>query len=377
MREVRSIAVLRPAGLGDFIMSTPAFVRLRRAFPGARITLVTLHSQDVAQAAKVRVYAGGERVASWIELIRPHALDDVCVLAPIRNWRSLLEARRAMAKVRPDLIVQMFDPGTPYRRRALKMAFMAALCGPVRQIGWRQPGQIHPGRPPAIDPRLGHHVLGPLQFLREMEERPVLPGENVVFDVRPGNEAEEWSRQWVVAEGIGSRRLVAIAPGAIHDHKQWPLELFGKLLHNLAEHRDDLEFIVMGSPKDDELGQALAASLPGRVRNLCGRSSIAQSAAIFQRCALVVGNDGGAMHLADAMGARVVSIVPGLEFPSSIEPWHNQDRAIRHPVPCAPCYSFTFCPQGHRRCMMDLPLSAVQAQCERALDDHGNKASDQ
>ena len=75
------------------------------------------------------------------------------------------------------------------------------------------------------------------------------------------------------------------------------------------------------------------------------------------------------MHLADAVGATVVSIVPGLEFPDSIEPWHNIDRAIRHPVPCAPCYSFTCCPEGHNRCMKELSIAAVLRQVRRALAD--------
>ena len=116
-----------------------------------------------------------------------------------------------------------------------------------------------------------------------------------------------------------------------------------------------------------EKADRIQAVNPDRILSLAGGSSIAQSAALFARCDLVVGNDGGAMHLADAMGARVVSIVPGLEFPESIEPWHNQDRAVRHPVECAPCYSFTYCPVGHNRCMIDLPIERVVEQCLRAL----------
>lgn len=365
--NINAIAVLRPAGLGDFIMTTPALLRLRERFPAARITLLTLHSQDAAQAAKVRSYAGGARAAPWIDLVRPHLIDDVRVLPPVRNLAGLREGRRIMADIRPDLVVQMFDPGTPYLRRAMKIAFMAALCGPVRQIGWRQRGQIHAGRVPALDPRLGHHVQGPLQFLRELDGRTVLSDSDVRFDIRPAVEAENWAASWIKDAGLAGRRLVAVAPGAIHDHKQWPIAQFSQLIQGMSASHDDVSFLVMGTAKDAELATELVAALPGRVHSLCGTSSIPQSAALFASCALVVGNDGGAMHLADAMGVPVVSIVPGLEFPVSIEPWHNQRRAVRHPVPCAPCYSFTFCPQGHRRCMLDLPVAPVLAQCTRVL----------
>lgn len=365
--DIRAIAVLRPAGLGDFIMATPALLRLRERFPAARITLLTLHSQDAAQAAKVRSYAGGVRSAPWIDLVRPHLIDDVRVLPPIRNLEALREGRRIMAEILPDLVVQMFDPGTPYLRRAMKIAFMAALCGPVPQIGWRQRGQIRVGRVPARDPRLGHHVQGSLQFLRELEGRTSLSDADVRFDIRPGAEAESWAAAWIADAGLEGRRLVGVAPGAIHYHKQWPIAQFSQLLQALADMQEDIVFLVMGKAEDTVLATALADAVPGRAYDLCGVSSIPQSAALFARCSLVVGNDGGAMHLADAMGAPVVSVVPGLEFPISIEPWHNQERAVRHSVPCAPCYSFTFCPQQHRRCMIDLPLASVLAQCTLVL----------
>lgn len=365
--RIGSVVVLRPAGLGDFIMSTPAFVQLRARFPRATITLVTMHSQDPGQAAKVQAYAGSRHAAPWIDLIRPHALDDVRVIPAVRSLRTLRAARLLVADIRPDLVVHMFDPGTPYRRRAMRLAFMAVLFGPVVQIGWRQRGQIHSGRIPATDPHLGHHVQGPLQFLRELDHRTTLSDADVVFDIRPGRAAEQWAEQWLAARALAGKRLIAIAPGAIHDHKQWPLDHFAALIRGLMAQADDAHFVIVGTGKDRALADTLASVAPGRIHDLCGTSSIAQSAAIFRWCALVVGNDGGAMHLADAMGASAVSIVPGLEFPESIEPWHNRDRAVRHPVPCAPCYSFTFCPQGHRRCMLDLPVARVLDQCLRAL----------
>lgn len=364
--SAKSIAVLRPAGLGDFIMSTPALLRLRKVFPEARITLVTLHSQDAEQASKVNAYAGGARVAPWVELVRPHAIDEVCLLPPVRDFATLREARRIMAMVKPDLVVQMFDPGTPYRRRALKMVFMAAVCGPIRQIGWKQRGQINTKRPPSSDPHLGHHVHGPLQFMRELEGRSSALDSDVEFDIRPGAEAEIWADKWFSERGLQGSRVVAVAPGAIHDHKQWPVEKFAALIRELAELHLDVKFLIVGKGADSPLAEQLIAATPRDVIDACG-SSIVQSAALFRRCELVVGNDGGAMHLADAMGSRVVSIVPGLEFPVSIEPWHNQDRAVRHPVPCAPCYSFTSCREGHRKCMLDLPLAPVLQQCVRAL----------
>jgi heptosyltransferase-2 len=74
------------------------------------------------------------------------------------------------------------------------------------------------------------------------------------------------------------------------------------------------------------------------------------------------------MHLGDAMGCKVVSIVPGIEYPDSIEPWHNKSLAVRHAVECSPCYNFNTCPKGHKRCMTELPVGRVLQRCISVLD---------
>ena len=154
-----------------------------------------------------------------------------------------------------------------------------------------------------------------------------------------------------------------MAPGSIQPHKRWPPAKFEQLCNQLLQQRQDAVLVVIGTAGDAALGQALCSLAPGRVFNLAGQSSIAQSAALLAHCTLLVGNDGGAMHLGDAMGARVVSIVPGIEYPDSIEPWHNRRWAVRHPVECAPCYNFVKCPLGHNDCMVKLPLEPVLAHC--------------
>jgi ADP-heptose:LPS heptosyltransferase len=190
---------------------------------------------------------------------------------------------------------------------------------------------------------------------------------DIQFLLAPPPEARNWALAWLNDNVPAGRRLVFVAPGSIQPHKRWPLALFAELITALQQQHQELHFIVIGTGSDHGLGEQLRGLAPERCSNLAGVTSLAQSAALLQHDSLVVGNDGGAMHLGDAMGAKVVSIVPGIEYPISIEPWNNRQRAVRHPVPCAPCYSFVNCPQGHNRCMTDLPVQAVLDQCNKAL----------
>ncbi len=362
----KNILVFRSCGLGDFILSAPAFHLLRKRFPYSHITLLTLQTTDRQVAKKVAAYAGGNNAAPWVELLRPHLIDDVIVLDNPRSFAGFCDARKMLNATTFDLVVQMIDVGVPWRRRFKKMLFAAALVGLTRQVGWRRRGTIESGKVPAIDPKLGHHVFGPMQFVNELDHGTSTIDE-VAFDLRPGSRAKEWADSWLAENLTGGQRLVAFAPGAIHAHKNWPTERFASLAKRILEDHQDVVIAIMGTKDDREKAEIIAGIDPARILDICGQTSIAQSAALFAHCALVVGNDGGAMHLADAMGAKVVSIVPGLEFPNSIEPWHNIEYAVRHPVECAPCYSFTYCPAGHNRCMLDIQLNTVFNQCRKIL----------
>jgi heptosyltransferase-2 len=248
----------------------------------------------------------------------------------------------------------------------MKRLLLRFLLGPIPVLGLR--GSSDPFQLKRKD-LLKHHVHGPLQFLSEMSPSRKYNDADLVFDLRPGHEAIAWASAWLRENRLSDRkRLVAVAPGSIQPHKRWPLESFKSLLQSLLESYDDAYFLVIGTPADKELGDVLTAIEPQRIRNLAGTTSIAQSAALLQQCHLLVGNDGGAMHLGDAMGCKVVSIVPGIEFPDSIEPWHNKALAVRHPVECSPCYNFVSCPQGHNRCMTELPVERVLANCSLVLD---------
>jgi heptosyltransferase-2 len=243
-----------------------------------------------------------------------------------------------------------------------------ALIGNVPVLGWRAKGSLNGDRPRLRrEGRLLHHVLGAMQFLKEMEPPRQVGDDDIVFDLRPDAEAFHWARSWIAGNVPRGMKLMAVAPGSIQPHKRWPIEKFVDLTARLLHEEPSLCIVVLGTPADTSLAEALMRVNPARVFDLAGKSSISQSAALLTECALLVGNDGGAMHLGDAMGTRVVSIVPGLEYPDSIEPWNNRRRAIRHSVECAPCYDFLKCPLGHNKCMVDLPLERVLANCRAAL----------
>jgi heptosyltransferase-2 len=362
---LKSILVFRSAALGDFIMSTPALAELRKAFPSHRIVLLTIQSFDKSIMGKVAQYVGDARRLPWVELAMPHLIDEVVTLKSATDLRYLWHMRRHLREYRIEAAILITDVGAPWKGRWMKRLLLRFLIGNLPVLGWRGAGNPLQLKRKGL---LKHHVHGPLQFLSELTPPRKYKDEDLAFDLRPKQDAIAWVEAWLLENRVDGKRLVALAPGSIQPHKRWPIDSFRALIELILARYADSQIIVIGTSADTELGDKLAAVEPQRIHNLAGTTSIAQSAALLQRCTLLVGNDGGAMHLGDAMGCKVVSIVPGIEFPDSIEPWHNKALAVRHPVDCSPCYNFVFCPQKHNKCMLELPVERVFAKCTSVLD---------
>jgi len=362
--ELTKVLVLRTAALGDFIMSLPALRAIRADFDGAELSLLTASGSErdkVAQYAKM-----GE--APWVELARPHLISDVIVLPRLSDARAMFALRERLRDAQFKAAIILCERGTPYRSRLKKWLLLKFLVGSVRIYGWRAKGSLDRS-PESLERRglLGHHVDGMFQYRRELFPDRKAEEDEIAFDIRPGDEAESWVVDWLSHTGWAGRCLIGIGPGALQPHKRWPLGNFKDLVGRLLLKYPNAVFAIFGTKADWEVGEGLKGLAPDRIANLAGQTTIAQSAALMGKMNLLVGNDGGAMHLGDAAGCKVVSIVPGIEYPNSIEPRQNIRLAVRQPVECAPCYNFVACPRGDNRCMTELSVEAVLENCEAAL----------
>lgn len=369
----RTVLVFRSAALGDFVLASPALRMVRQTWPDARVVLLTMQSSIAAIRASVAQYSPGKPLP-WVEFARPHLIDDVVLLDHHASLSGLLRLRRLLRQQHVDQGVLLVDPGAPWPGRIKKLLLLRFLLGGVPLAGWRHPASLAGNRAKwHAKGMLPHHVWGLMQFLRELRPPRPITENDVRFDLRLPADAEQWADQLWAEHGLaqGPGPVLAFAPGSIQPHKRWPLEKFLALGRALLAEQPGARLLVVGTPFDAELGQAVSQAFGERVLNLVGKTGVSQLGALLKRCDLLVGNDGGSMHLGDAMGCKVVSIVPGIQYPDSIEPWNHRAFAVRHPVGCAPCYDFLKCPLGHNRCMVDLPVEAVLTTCRRLLTPTG------
>ncbi|WP_052889544.1 glycosyltransferase family 9 protein [Thermogemmatispora carboxidivorans] len=101
-------------------------------------------------------------------------------------------------------------------------------------------------------------------------------------------------------------RLVVLHPGASDPRRRWPPAAFAWVGERLAAAGAQLALI--GTETERGLVEAVKTAVQAPVLDLCGRLSLGGLAALLRMARLVVGNDSGPLHLAEAVGTATVGI---------------------------------------------------------------------
>ena len=153
---------------------------------------------------------------------------------------------------------------------------------------------------------------------------------------------------------------VAIAPGSVWATKRWPAEYYARLA---TELKDRFNLIFIGSKDERALCQQIMDQAGAKkALNLAGALSILQSAAVIEKCDLMICNDSGALHIANAMQTDVFAIFGPTVREFGFFPFRENDVVFEIPdLYCRPCgkHGHQECPEGHFRCMREIKPSTV------------------
>jgi len=130
--------------------------------------------------------------------------------------------------------------------------------------------------------------------------------------------------------------VLAICPGAEYGPaKRWPVENFVAVAKHFIATRK-ARVLLLGAPADVPVGQEFERLLP-EVDNRVGKTTLPQFISALVSARLVLCNDSGSMHLASALGVPTLAIFGSTE-PQLTGPMGARSRALRHHVPCSPCF---------------------------------------
>lgn len=272
-----SICLLRLSALGDVTHVLPLVHALRDAWPGAGLTWVIGKAE--------------QRLLEGLPGVEFLVYDKRTGLAGMRALRRGLGGRRF------DALLQLQVAG----RANLLSAFIPAR----RRIGYDRArsrdlhGLFINERIPA---RPGIHVLDAIgSFCVPLGIERGKP----VWHLPVPGDAHEWARAQWPADGA---RTLVISPCSSHVRRNWYPDRYAAVADHAAAAGWRVVLCGGRSQLERETADAIQAAMRAPALDLVGKDTLKQLPALLARADLVMTPDSGPMHIANAMGTKVLGL---------------------------------------------------------------------
>jgi ADP-heptose:LPS heptosyltransferase len=317
------ILILNLTRLGDLLQTSPTILGLKELHPGAAVTVAV----DRNFAEVCRGLPGVDRV--WeLELDQLGRL----LLGGAEDFRA---AYRMIERLVATLRAERFELAINYSSSRMSAVLMG-LLGIRDTRGWTMTADGH---------RLIAHRWSRL-FSASALTRRQAPFNLVdcykrVAGVTAGprrlcyevpESARERAREFLVSNGP----VVAVQLGASRPSRRWPVASFVALGRAL-EARIGARLLLCGASGEQAVAAELVAALGTRAIDACGKTSIAELAALLEQADVLVTADTGPMHLAAAVGTPIVGLFFGPALPVDTGPYAPDHLCLHAEVACAPC----------------------------------------
>jgi heptosyltransferase I len=269
--------VVRLSSLGDLVHTIPAVAALRATFPSAQIDWVV-----------------DRRWSPLIELV-------TCINQTIPLDRSPRGVLALIARLRRAHYTWALDLQGRYRS-----AVLGWLSGAPRRIGRAAKSTREPGAALFYTDHVvptGRHIVDMTVDLavRAGAKPPAEPQ----FPLRVPPEALQRVRERLAREGI-TGGYVVISPGGGWKSKCWPPERFGALAAAI-ERTHGLRAVVNIAPSEEEMAHDII-EVAAPAKPVALSFDIHELAALLSEARLVIAGDTGPLHLAAALGTRVIGL---------------------------------------------------------------------
>ena len=299
------ILFFKLGAIGDAVMTTPLIRQTKKNYPQAKLDyLIGEYSASVLEDNKYlnKVLRFDERtflkmwIFSWLWLIRTMRkgnYDMVFVLD--RHWIFNFTA---------------FISGIPLRigfdREGKEGRFLTrkVFYGPPRHDIFCYLDLLK-----AVDGEVDYE---------DLKEDLFLSGKDKVFALRYWKE-----------HNLNGKRVAAVAPGGAVNPGQslsakiWPTDRYIEVMKSLKQKK--YMIILIGAATDKGFEKQIMQEV--EVLSLVGNTSIKESGAIMQMADLVICNDSGPMHIAEAVNKKVISLF-GPTDPRKLAPLWKESKYL-------------------------------------------------
>ena len=297
----RTIGVINYRHMGDVLCSFPALLALRARWPDARIVVL---------AAPL----GGA-------LLPGSGLSDNTIFIS-RDRHGFWDGLRALRREQPDLVICL--------QNSPRLRLLTRFSGAPHRIGFAAK-KCDNLLTQLVEKKGPPWLFDDLRLVEALGCPPVQT--DIAGLLRLSDDERAVAARFLEAAGAGNDEcLIGINLGASDERRVWPLENFARVVNALQE-QPRARIVLLGGPEDKPRMQAMQILLKRAAIECAGELSPRVTAALLERCAVLITNDSGPMHLAIAVETPVIGLFGPVEAAHRLPPGYGH-IGLEHNAPC-------------------------------------------
>lgn len=199
--------------------------------------------------------------------------------------------------------------------------------------------------------KASHIIDKNLNFARQLGAKI----EEIFFGITTGEAEKKYIDKFLKKEVSNEQRIVILHPGATWLTKRWPIEKYALLTDRIkANFADAIVIITYGGPGERKDAEKIK-NLSHSALIISPPTTLGELIALIERCEVLVASDTGPLHLAAALGKKVIGFYGPTD---SIRngPYGEGNIVIKNDLPCLSCWKKSC---SHVSCIREITVSEV------------------
>ena len=317
------ILVIALSGIGDALMFTPALRLLRKSLPEAEIDALVM-------------YRGAQEIYSSNPNLNKVIHFNFLEEGAFKSLKFLLHLRKKY-----DASINVY-PSNRKEYNLISFLIVAKKRGGIVYLRKNKSNLGFLNNIRVLENDDDHNVQANIKLCEALIGKKFNEEPPLEFSI-PENE-NIFTNKYLSDAGVSANDLViGFHPGCAtlknHIKRRWETEKFADLGKKLIRDHN-ARILIFGGPEEKELKEKIFTLIASDKVNVINADSLTKSAAIMKRCKVFVTNDSSQMHIAAALGLKVVAII-GPTNQKYIYPWKTEHQIVSLNLDCSPCFFYS------------------------------------
>lgn len=345
-KTFNNILVYKIGNIGDIICAIPSFISIKRAYPKAKITLLSSPGKINMPGAK-EILNG----VWYFDEIKTYYTEDINSIKKKKDFASGLKEKKY------DLFIQIPDELADFKTLFRNMIF-AKILGIKYAFGFKIRA-IKIFKKAQVDYK---EVKTEVESLLEILKANNIDYSKIEYDFnipvgiteKVGKIFEKWKKDKEI--------IIAICPGGKKASNQWPVDRLKQVTEYLIQ-RYDAKLVIVGGKSDLEKANYITRDLDRKEFIMAIGNEILETIEIFKNCDLLISSDTGVIHMAAAVGLPVAVI---FNIRSPLNTWtpYGQNHKILY-------HKFIECDYNNEDCIRKsveaVSIEEVKDACDQII----------